>query len=243
MHACTHACIRTYTQVKLISESDTPEYMPPKSLVFGSTPEALDEVVERATSFSCSLGSAMSKVIKPLLSTLPLVPREEQPLLFACENDHAAVKTLKKELEGRVFVVDCMVDRVREGPCNHATMQPYNHATMQPCNHATIQPYNYTCAHACMHLHACMRTCVRAGLHWNRSLALQRRPQSCTCCTAHAHMHTCVPACMHTCMQVCTGREIDEDGVHVQAEPWRGSIVVLEPNLTSRVPFCSKVSH
>jgi len=138
--------------VKLISESDTPEYMPPKSLVFGSSPEALEEVVERATSFSCSLGSAMSKVIQPLLSTLPLVPREEQPLLFACENDHGAVATLKKQLEGRVFVVDCMVDRV------------------------------------------------------------------------------------------CTGREIDEDGVHVQAEPWRGSIVVLEPNLTSRVPFCSTVA-
>ena len=88
-------------QVKLISESDTPEYMPPKSLVFGSSPEALEEVVERATSFSCSLGSAMSKVIQPLLSTLPLVPREEQPLLFACENDHGAVATLKKQSHDR----------------------------------------------------------------------------------------------------------------------------------------------
>ena len=27
----------------------------------------------------------------------------------------------------------------------------------------------------------------------------------------------------------------------MQAEPWRGSIVVLEPNLGTRVPFCSKV--
>ena len=41
---------------------------------------------------------------------------------------------------------------------------------------------------------------------------------------------------------MCTGREISEEGVDVQAEPWRGSIVVLEPSLGARVPFCSKVA-
>jgi len=88
----------------------------------------------------------------PLLSELPLVPLDQQPLLFACENDHSAVARLKTSLEGRVHVVDCMVDRV------------------------------------------------------------------------------------------CTGRQISEEGVDVQAEPWRGSIVVLEPNLQTRVPFCSSIA-
>ena len=47
--------------VKLISaDADTtPAYMPPKSIVFGSTPDELRDVMQRATSFSCSLGGAM----------------------------------------------------------------------------------------------------------------------------------------------------------------------------------------
>jgi len=144
--------------VRLVADAANTEYMPPKSLVFGADSGSLGGVVGRGTSFSCSLGAAMAKVLVPLLSELPEVPREEQPILFCCENDHAAVMKLKAELASRVFVVDCMVDRV------------------------------------------------------------------------------------------CTGREISEDGVHVQAEPWRGSIVVLEPSLSQgrdgavRVPFCSKVA-
>lgn len=141
--------------VKLISadaEQGSPTYMPPKSLVFGSTPDELNDVMIRATSFSCSLGSAMAKVLVPLMEELPERPLDEQPLLFCCENDHAAVMKLKDELAGKVFVIDCMVDRV------------------------------------------------------------------------------------------CTGREISETGVDVQAEPWRGSIVVLEPNIKTRVPFCSSVA-
>ena len=50
-------------------------------------------MVDRATSFSCSLGSAMSGVLLPLLSELPVVPRDDQPHLFCCENDHDAVTT------------------------------------------------------------------------------------------------------------------------------------------------------
>jgi len=141
--------------VKLISadgDKDTPTYMPPKSLIFGSTPDELRDVMQRATSFSCSLGAAMARVLVPLMEELPKLPLDQQPLLFCCENDHAAVMKLKAQLEDRVFVVDCMVDRV------------------------------------------------------------------------------------------CTGREISETGVDVQAEPWRGSIVVLEPNISTRVPFCSKVA-
>ena len=60
-------------------------------------------------------------MLLPLLETLPEVPRAEQPILFACENDHAAVKKLKGQLGGRVFVVDCMVDRVCTGRTIEAT--------------------------------------------------------------------------------------------------------------------------
>lgn len=42
--------------------------------------------------------------------------------------------------------------------------------------------------------------------------------------------------------RVCTGRSISEEGVDVSAEPWKGSIVILEPNLTGRLPFCSSVA-
>jgi len=138
--------------VEVIKSTDgIPNFMPPQSLVFGSTPEDLNEVVERATSFSCSLGAAMSDVLVPVLDELPVVRREQQPNLFCCENDHDAVMQLKERLAGKVFVVDCMVDRV------------------------------------------------------------------------------------------CTGRTITTEGIDVSAEPWRGSIVTLEPDLTGRLPFCSSV--
>jgi len=134
------------------SDGKMPSFMPPQSLVFGSESDELKPVVDRATSFSCSLGSAMSTVLLPLLSELPEVERAAQPTLFCCENDHDAVVALKTELAGKVAVIDCMVDRV------------------------------------------------------------------------------------------CTGRSITKDGVDVSAEPWKGSIVVLEPNLTGRLPFCSSVA-
>ena len=100
----------------------------------------------------CCPVTLLPQVLLPLLSHLPEVEREQQPLLFACENDHGAVKTLQRELAGKVHVIDCMVDRV------------------------------------------------------------------------------------------CTGRTIEDGGVDVAAEPWRGSIVVLEPQLKERVPFCSAVA-
>ena len=42
--------------------------------------------------------------------------------------------------------------------------------------------------------------------------------------------------------RVCTGRSVSQEGVDVSAEPWKGSIVVLEPNLKGRLPFCSSVA-
>ena len=134
-----------------------PEAMPPQSLVFGSSLDDLGELLSRATSFSCSIGGAMEGVLLPLLSSLPECDDQaEPPLLFACENDHAAVESLQRKLAGRVDVVSCMVDRV------------------------------------------------------------------------------------------CTGCDVSGEGVDVIAEPWRGSIVVLDPKLHGddnrvRLPFCPSV--
>ena len=36
--------------------------------------------------------------------------------------------------------------------------------------------------------------------------------------------------------RVCTGCEVSGEGVNVIAEPWRGSIVVLDPKLHGRRP-------
>jgi len=144
--------------VEVVAASEgVPEAMPPQSLVFGSSLDELGELLSRATSFSCSLGGAMEGVLLPLLSSLPECDDQaEPPLLFACENDHAAVESLQRKLAGRVDVVSCMVDRV------------------------------------------------------------------------------------------CTGCEVSGEGVDVVAEPWRGSIVVLEPKLHGdhnrvRLPFCPSV--
>ncbi|KAH8085634.1 hypothetical protein JL720_7626 [Aureococcus anophagefferens] len=135
-------------------------------------------VLGKATSFSCSLGAAMNKVMRStprrpeLMSEADVVSRQNKARRAAetarrrrryvpdyvlgdgaggvvlRENDHAAVAALKRSLRTRVRVVDCMVDRV------------------------------------------------------------------------------------------CTGRRIGPAGVEIDAEPWSGSIVVLEPGFTNRmVPF------
>lgn len=39
-------------------------------------------------------------------------PVDQQVLLYACENDHAAVEKMKEELRSKVFVLPCMVDRI-----------------------------------------------------------------------------------------------------------------------------------
>mmetsp|Transcript_32858 Transcript_32858/g.55784 ORF Transcript_32858/g.55784 Transcript_32858/m.55784 type:complete len:507 (-) Transcript_32858:216-1736(-) len=74
-----------------------------------STGKALLEVVRRATSFSCSLNKGLDG-IKVILGRLP--KRNNPPKLYACENDHAAVENLARELDGRVTVLPCMVDRI-----------------------------------------------------------------------------------------------------------------------------------
>lgn len=73
------------------------------------------ELVKRATSFSTSLGPGLSDTMVPLLTKF--LPKNENgsryvPVLYAFENDHASVDKLAEELEERVHVVGCMVDRI-----------------------------------------------------------------------------------------------------------------------------------
>ncbi|KAL3924151.1 MAG: hypothetical protein SGPRY_003998 [Prymnesium sp.] len=168
----------TVQDVKLVTKEDAHDMLPPKSLVIGSDKEQILTIVEKATSFSCSLGAAMAKVLVPILDELPETERDHQPLLFACENDHAAVMRLKKRLEGKVHVVDCMVDRV--------------------CTVVLV--------------------CVQDECGDPADTIID-------------------PQCV-----IYSGRSISESGVDVEAEPFTGSIVVLEPNLKERVPFTPKVA-
>jgi len=69
-------------------------------------------MAKAATSFTCSVGPALPKILGPLLSQLPELPEELQPVLYACENDHKAVEQLKELVAGKVSVVPCMVDRI-----------------------------------------------------------------------------------------------------------------------------------
>jgi len=98
-----------------LDSANVPDELPPRSFMCVSDPKEMGPVTQRATSFSCSLGSAMRKVLAPVLKELPLVDPEHQPVLYACENDHDLVMKLQKDLAGRVLVVDCMVDRVCMG--------------------------------------------------------------------------------------------------------------------------------
>eukprot|EP00239_Pterosperma_sp_CCMP1384_P005050 CAMPEP_0197848848 /NCGR_PEP_ID=MMETSP1438-20131217/10215_1 /TAXON_ID=1461541 /ORGANISM="Pterosperma sp., Strain CCMP1384" /LENGTH=945 /DNA_ID=CAMNT_0043461277 /DNA_START=270 /DNA_END=3107 /DNA_ORIENTATION=- len=73
----------------------------------------IDSIISKATSFSCSVGTGMMDAVAPLLTKLPTkIEDSKKPVLYCCENDHNAVKRLKEELADRVYVVDCMVDRV-----------------------------------------------------------------------------------------------------------------------------------
>jgi len=82
---------------------------PPRLAVTDDT-EALQALVARATTLSCSLGPWMAPTMTRLLGLLPETGRK--PVLYCCENDHAAVAALAEALKHRATVVDCMVDRI-----------------------------------------------------------------------------------------------------------------------------------
>ncbi|GAB5360557.1 hypothetical protein AAMO2058_000638100 [Amorphochlora amoebiformis] len=71
--------------------------------------KSLLDAVRKARSFSCSLNKGLPG-IKAILGRLPV--SSNPPKLYACENDHKAVEELAQELDGRLRVVPCMVDRI-----------------------------------------------------------------------------------------------------------------------------------
>ncbi|CAH0375577.1 unnamed protein product [Pelagomonas calceolata] len=119
----------------LAAHERPPETVPATSLVFGASSEDLASLLSRATSFSCSLGAAMRRVmtyVKKLRKRRQFDPsyesatdrvysgdlspeKDPRPVLYCAENDHESVARLKRELRTRVRVVDCMVDRVCTG--------------------------------------------------------------------------------------------------------------------------------
>ena len=65
--------------------------MPATSLVFGASSEDLASLLARATSFSCSLGAAMRRVMTSTLTALPEVVSETD----------VAIETRKEQLRSR----------------------------------------------------------------------------------------------------------------------------------------------
>ncbi|KAG5179527.1 hypothetical protein JKP88DRAFT_167513 [Tribonema minus] len=69
----------------------------------------MEALVKRATSFSSSLGPALTKVLPPLLEVLDDKAESDRPILYACENEHDPVDKLEEQA---MHCVKCMVDRI-----------------------------------------------------------------------------------------------------------------------------------
>ena len=153
--------------------------------------------------------ASQESALAPLFDTLPLVDREKQPTLFCCENDHDAVARLKERLAGRVFVVDCMVDRV----CTGRTI------TTEGID-VSAEPWRGAWRGGGPTSSMALSVCARAAPYPLCLSAPARRhdPSICAC----ADSHNAAP-CAH--------------GPRVA-----GSIVVLDPDFTGRLPFCPSVA-
>mmetsp|Transcript_30027 Transcript_30027/g.49070 ORF Transcript_30027/g.49070 Transcript_30027/m.49070 type:complete len:474 (+) Transcript_30027:61-1482(+) len=99
-----------------LGDLEAADYIGAQSLaLLGSNLEVLKDLTQQSTSFSCALGSAAKKVLVPLMMELPVRGPGKRPILYACENDHGMVDIISKQLEGRVDVISCMVDRICTG--------------------------------------------------------------------------------------------------------------------------------
>jgi len=94
-------------------DPESPEECYESHLVLTNDKPAWSKLIKQATSFSCSVGPTVHEWLGPLLKQLPIKDDvSSRPVLYACENDHNAVTKLSEQLEGRVQVVPCMVDRI-----------------------------------------------------------------------------------------------------------------------------------
>ena len=62
-------------------------------LILSEDPEEWKALVKGASSFSCAVGNPVW--LAPYLSILQETRREERPMMYACENNHKAVRELK----------------------------------------------------------------------------------------------------------------------------------------------------
>ena len=171
--------------------------MPATSLVFGASSEDLASLLSRATSFSCSLGAAMRRVMTSTLSALPEVVSETD----------VAIETRKEQLRSRKLRKRRQFDPSYES----ATDRVYS-GDLSP--EKDPRPVLY-----------CAENDHESVARLKRELRTRVR----------------VVDCMVD--RVCTGRRIGPQGVEIDAEPWPGSIVVLEPGFDPRyVPFAPSVA-
>jgi hypothetical protein len=107
----------TIPKMVLLINGSKPELLDSPLPAFACTDDAavLKVLFNKANTYSTSLGPALSDTVLPLLANIPAAAASSRPALYACENDHAAVEALGKALEGRVDVVNCMVDRICTG--------------------------------------------------------------------------------------------------------------------------------
>ncbi|OEH76875.1 mannitol-1-phosphate dehydrogenase [Cyclospora cayetanensis] len=124
---------------KAKGSDDSAEHARERHLVLTNDSSLLLQLASLSKSMSCSLGPAVRTALVPLLSQLgdklatsalqggymgnslgrivaavarTLPPKPQQVLLYACENDHGAVEKLREELNTKVRVLPCMVDRI-----------------------------------------------------------------------------------------------------------------------------------
>jgi hypothetical protein len=181
----------------LAAHERPPETVPATSLVFGASSEDLASLLSRATSFSCSLGAAMRRVMTSTLSALPEVVSETD----------VAIETRKEQLRSRKLRKRRQFDPSYES----ATDRVYS-GDLSP--EKDPRPVLY-----------CAENDHESVARLKRELRTRVR----------------VVDCMVD--RVCTGRRIGPQGVEIDAEPWPGSIVVLEPGFDPRyVPFAPSVA-
>ena len=176
-----------------------------------------ESVVRKATSFSTSVGPALSTVVGDfLLQALPLVDEEAAPVAYCCENDHAAVAELRAKLHGRVEVVACMV-RVSfmppSTPGAHCTSLAWvqegalgrnpHFLTRTGTGNSTLRSYEEVATFSALNPHP------------NPGRML-------TDACSSAHTTTQVD-------RICSSRSVLKSSINVVTEPWEGSIIPLTP--------------
>ena len=183
---------------RVIPAGAAPEVVPSQSLVFGSSLEDLEGLLGKATSFSCSLGAAMHKVMLSTLGSLPELMTDAELVSRQRTAERAASLARRRRLYNPGYSSE------DDAPCEYG-------GDIDPADDP--RPVLF-----------CAENDHAAVANLKRELRTRVR----------------VVDCMVD--RVCTGRRIEPSGVEIDAEPWPGAIVVLEPGFSHRqVPFSRDV--